>query len=188
MLKKIGFTGSHGVGKTTLLYQVAGELQSLGINTALVNETARKTKFQINSQTTPLAQTDILALQLHDELEQHARKADFVLTDRTAVDAVAYSILGEREGRLEKGWASAMLPIALKWLQTYDLVIFVEPFGDLVKDKERWTSRDAQLAINDILRALYRDNNCSNIVTIDSNCPLSERKDIALTEIRRLLQ
>jgi len=190
MLKKIGFSGSHSVGKTTLMYSVAGALQGSGLNIGLVNETAREVKFDINDRTSFFAQTDIFALQLHRELALHARKVDVILTDRTALDAVAYSYFAEEEGRIEEGWADAMLPLALKWLNSYDLVFYIKPFeGGVVADEERWVDNAAQKRVDEILWDLYKKNFCPKSVRlIDNSLALSERKDYVVKEVTALLQ
>ena len=188
MFKKVGFTGSHGVGKTTLLYEVAGELQKLGFNVALVNETARETRYAINDRTTKAAQIDIMTLQIHNELDVATRPVDFILTDRTALDAVAYTYLAEEDGRIEEGVADAMLPLATHFLDTYDLIFYVKPFdGDFVTDRERWCCKDAQHRVDELLENLYLDNNCA-IIVLGNSCPLDKRKAHVLNIVQKLLE
>lgn len=187
MYKKIGFTGSHSVGKTTLLYQVAGELQKLGFNVALVNETARETRYPINDRTTKDAQIDIMALQIHNELDVATRTVDVILTDRTALDAVAYTYLAEEEKRIKEGTADAMLPLATYFLKSYDLIFYVKPFdGDFISDRERWCSETAQRKVDRILESLYIDNSCP-ITVLGNSLPLAERKAYVTDIMQQLL-
>ena len=190
-MKKIAFTGTHGTGKTTLAYGTGAELQKLGYNTKIINETARETQFNLNDETTYEAQVDIIARQVRNELDASMRPVDYIVTDRTVMDAVAYTKNAEIVGTIELGWSQALFPLARKWLDTYDLIFYVEPPFDIeekVREEEaiynkdkfmytdgvRWASYQAMRAINDILYTLYSDNGVP-IVVISSSCTLQER-------------
>ena len=203
-MKKIAFTGTHGTGKTTLAYGTGAELQKLGYNTKIINETARETQFNLNDETTYEAQVDIIARQVRNELDASIRPVDYIVTDRTVMDAVAYTKNAEMVGTIELGWSQALFPLARKWLDTYDLIFYVEPPFDIeekvreetVKREEvmekinemhvgeditfpfadgvRWASYQAMRAINDILYTLYSDNGVP-IVVISSSRTLQER-------------
>jgi len=188
---KLGFSGTHGTGKTTLVYGIAAALQRSGHNVAIVNETARQTQFAINDEACFLAEIDILARQIRDELDAEVRPVDFIITDRTSMDVIAYTQLAEQTGTIEKGVADDMLPLATRWLQTYDKVFYIKPAFDIEEkiteshdydhdDGERWASYEAMKAIDDILYNLYIDKTDSELTVIDSSCPLSERADIVL--------
>jgi molybdopterin-guanine dinucleotide biosynthesis protein len=54
---KVAFIGSHGVGKTTLCYDLASLLKRQGVNVDIVKEVARLSPLPINRQTSLDAQT-----------------------------------------------------------------------------------------------------------------------------------
>ena len=64
---KIAFIGSHGVGKTTLCYDLASRLKRQDRAVDLVKEVARRCPLPINRETTREAQAWILHTQIADE-------------------------------------------------------------------------------------------------------------------------
>ena len=48
---KLAFIGTHGVGKTTLCYDLAAALKKQGVNVDIVKEVARLSPLPINRQT-----------------------------------------------------------------------------------------------------------------------------------------
>lgn len=108
-LIKIAISGTHGVGKTVMLYDIAKQIKTGRIenqdlrnifdqknirpeNSSLeiVSEVARKCPFQINKTTTEKSQTWIFLKQMLEELERES-KANVVLLDRTIYDDIAYT-------------------------------------------------------------------------------------------------
>ena len=66
---KVAFVGTHGVGKTTLCFDLAAQLKRLDLGVDLVKEVARRCPLPINEATTPDAQAWILHTQIAEELE-----------------------------------------------------------------------------------------------------------------------
>src|SRR5436190_20108697 len=89
---KIAFIGTHGVGKTTLCYDVAALLKRAGRNVDVVKEVARQSPLPINRQTSLEAQTWILATQVAEEIRSSSRH-DAVVCDRSVLDNYAYMAL-----------------------------------------------------------------------------------------------
>ena len=54
---KIAFIGTHGVGKTTLCYELAGVLKRQNVHVDIVKEVARLSPLPINQKTSLDAQT-----------------------------------------------------------------------------------------------------------------------------------
>jgi len=65
---KMAFIGTHGVGKTTLCYELAAALKRLDISVDLVKEVARSCPLPINRETTDAAQNWILHTQVAQEI------------------------------------------------------------------------------------------------------------------------
>ena len=70
---KIAFIGTHGVGKTTLCYELAASLKKRDLSVELVREVARECPLPINRDTTLKAQSWILHTQIARELEAEAK-------------------------------------------------------------------------------------------------------------------
>lgn len=89
----IAHSGAHGTGKTTSVYQHAAELKIMhpGKTVSVLTETARFCPYPINKNTSEHAQLWILTRQINKELSM-LPLFDFIVSDRTAVDAIAYTI------------------------------------------------------------------------------------------------
>lgn len=88
---KIAFMGSHGVGKTTLCFDVAARLKRLDLGVDLVKEVARACPLPINKDTTLEAQSWILHSQIAEELAAESRY-EVVICDRSVLDNYAYLV------------------------------------------------------------------------------------------------
>lgn len=114
---KIALIGSHGVGKTTLCFEVAARLKRRNVNLEMVREVARRCPLPINQETTLRAQEWILHTQIREEIEAGACH-DMVVCDRSVLDNYCYLVS-----------AAGGLPVWEKvldyWLPTYDLLAYV---------------------------------------------------------------
>ncbi len=90
---KIGFVGTHGVGKTYLVSRIRAELIREKIYSLTVEEVARDLPqgFEVNRFTTPIAQEHILRTQINRESEAML-KAEVVICDRITLDNYAYYV------------------------------------------------------------------------------------------------
>ncbi|EDM77489.1 hypothetical protein PPSIR1_24934 [Plesiocystis pacifica SIR-1] len=146
---KLGFIGTHGVGKTTLCYGLAARLKAQDYVLDIVHEVARRCPLSINEDTNVAAQSWILHTQIADELLAAARHP-VVLCDRSVLDNYVYLLVaGGRDDALDTLVAS--------WLRTYDLLIYVPVVAELKPDGMRSTDAAFQQAIDDrLLRELDR--------------------------------
>jgi GTPase SAR1 family protein len=118
---KIAFVGSHGVGKTTLCFDLASQLKRLDIAVELVKEVARRCPLPINEQTTIDAQTWILHTQIAEEVAASAIY-DAVVCDRSVLDNYAYLVA--RAGRRPE-----LDALVGSWIRSYD-ALFKVPILD----------------------------------------------------------
>ena len=119
---KIAFVGTHGVGKTTLCFDLASQMKRLDLGVDLVKEVARRCPLPINEETTPDAQAWILHTQIAEELEA-ASTYEVVICDRSVLDNYAYLVA--RVGRRPD-----IDPLVGSWIRTYD-ALFKVPVIDL---------------------------------------------------------
>lgn len=114
---KIALIGTHGIGKTTLCFDLAARLKRRNNDVELVREVARRCPMPINESTTAAAQSWILHTQIAEEIAASAG-FDVVIADRSVVDNYCYMIHASGPSTF---WES----IIREWLPTYDLLIHV---------------------------------------------------------------
>jgi nicotinamide riboside kinase len=149
---KIAFIGTHGVGKTTLCYDLAAALKRRDLTVELVREVARECPLPINRETTIKAQAWILHTQIAWELQAEA-KAEVVVCDRAVLDNYCYlkrAAPGEPHVKVLEGLVRA-------WLPTYDALIRVPIVGDPRFDGVRDTDLAFQHDIDALLRSTLEE-------------------------------
>jgi nicotinamide riboside kinase len=114
---KIALIGSHGVGKTTLCFELAAALKRRNIDLEMVREVARRCPLPINQETTVAAQEWILHTQVAWEIEA-ASSRDTVLCDRSVLDNYCYLV--HAAGAI-RAWEQYID----HWMPTYDLLVHV---------------------------------------------------------------
>lgn len=122
---KLALIGTHGVGKTTLAYEICSRLKKAGENVELVTEVARRSPFPVNAATTVEGQLWILHAQIATELDA-SRHASHVICDRSVLDNYCYLVnkFG-RQPQLE-AWLAW-------WMRTYDLLAGVPLLAERIQ-------------------------------------------------------
>jgi thymidylate kinase len=111
---KLAFIGTHGVGKTTLCYDLAAALKRRGLDADIVKEVARLSPLPINRKTSLEAQTWILMTQIAEEIRS-ASQNRVVVCDRSVLDNYAYMVLAcGRQRPIER--------FVDHWMRTYDVL------------------------------------------------------------------
>ena len=155
---KVALIGTHGVGKTTLAYEVCTGLKKAGHNVELVTEIARCSPFPVNEATTLEGQLWILHAQIAAELEA-AQRARYVICDRAVLDNYCYLVNKcGRQPQLE--------PWLEQWLESYGLLVGVPLVAqpllvESFRQPRLWprpeTQGQAQPALDDGFRSLNED-------------------------------
>jgi len=146
---KIAFIGTHGVGKTTLCYHLAGILKKKLNSVDIVKEVARSCPLPINRDTTLAAQSWILHTQIAMEIaSQHQHEA--VICDRSVLDNYAYLV--------HAGGVHPVLDqLVSYWMTTYDY-LFKVPVGlVLQQDGVRDTEAEFQLEIDRLVDQMLQE-------------------------------
>lgn len=144
---KLALMGTHGVGKTTLAYEICSLLKKAHFNVELVTEVARQSPFPVNAATTIEGQLWILHAQIAAELAA-ARRAPHVVTDRAVLDNYCYLVnkFG-RQPQLES-WLAW-------WMDSYAILVGVPPVAaDIPADGFRSEDRAFQRRIHELLGEL----------------------------------
>jgi predicted ATPase len=144
---KLAFIGTHGVGKTTLCYDLAAVLKRQGINVDMVKEVARLSPLPINRKTSLDAQTWILTTQVAEEIRSAAHH-DVVVCDRSAIDNYAYLTFA-------CGRQKAIERFVDYWMKSYGLLFKVPISGvaaaDGVRDTDEFFMRQIDQLVDTLL-------------------------------------
>ncbi|MGH7524485.1 MAG: AAA family ATPase [Gemmatimonadales bacterium] len=143
---KIAFIGTHGVGKTTLCYDLASRLKRQDRVVDIVQEVARACPLPINRDTTLQAQAWILHTQIAEELAACAR-GDIVICDRSVLDNYAYLVH-------QAGHRAEYDALVREWLTTYDFLFKVPIIDAPTFDGTRDVSRTFQRDIDGVIDQL----------------------------------
>jgi thymidylate kinase len=144
---KVAFIGTHGVGKTTLCYDLASALKRQGVNVDIVKEVARLSPLPINRKTSLEAQTWILMTQVAEEIRSGAYHP-VVVCDRSVLDNYAYMMLA-------CGRQVAYERFVAHWMKSYDLLFKVPisgaPSADGVRDTDEFFMRSIDQLVDRLL-------------------------------------
>jgi len=148
---KVAFIGTHGVGKTTLCYDLGSVLKRRGLNVDLVKEVARLSPLPINRKTSLEAQTWIFMTQIAEEIRSGSQH-DIVVCDRSVLDNYAYMMFGfGRQGPIER--------FMYHWMKSYDLLFKVPSSGELDADGVRDTDAFFANSIDQLVDQLLAERN-----------------------------
>ena len=139
---KIAFIGTHGVGKTTLCFELAALLKKRDKVVEMVREVARFCPLPINRETTVAAQSWILHTEIAEELAAE-NKAEIVICDRSVLDNYCYLLQSGRHPNLE--------PLVRWWTGTYKVLIKVPIVGSLQFDGLRDVDGIFQRAVDETI-------------------------------------
>jgi nicotinamide riboside kinase len=143
---KVAFIGTHGVGKTTLCFDLAAILKRRDLNVDMVKEVARLSPLPVNRQTSLEAQTWILTTQIAEEIRSAAHH-QVVVCDRSALDNYAYMLLA-------CGRQRAFESLTRYWMKTYDHLFKVPISGQASADGFRDTDEFFMRTIDQLVDEL----------------------------------
>lgn len=143
---KIAFVGTHGVGKTTLCYELAAWMKKREARVDMVREVARRCPLPINRETTLDAQSWILHSQIAEEIHLSSEQ-DVVICDRSVIDNYAYLV-----HRLTP--PKPLNELVAFWMRTYTHLFKVPIVDPPSFDGVRDTSRAFQEAIDQTVEDL----------------------------------
>lgn len=128
---KLSYTGTHGTGKTTAVYELATKMKIENPNktVGIFMENAKHSPVGFNKNKPIEAQLWIFSNQLQSEIYL-STKYDILITDRTIFDPIAYT---EYFGFQDL--AHDMFKFALSHMNSYDKIMF-----RTIKNNNHWHS------------------------------------------------
>lgn len=150
---KVALVGTHGVGKTTLAYELGGAIKRRGRTVELLTEIARECPFALNDQASRNAHQWIIARQVQLEIEKRPR-AEVLICDRSVLDNFAYyaRLYGTNGAEAE-----ALLAYCRAWMTTYDLLVRLPATAPLTDDGFRSTDVSFQHEIERLCDELFEN-------------------------------
>ncbi len=143
---KIALIGTHGIGKTTLCFELAARLKRRSADVELVREVARRCPLPINESTSGAAQAWILHTQIGEEIAAAAHH-EVVIADRSVLDNYCYMVHAAAGSRMWDRFID-------EWLPTYDLLVFVPLWSRPTYDGVRAADPRFQEEIHDLLEGM----------------------------------
>lgn len=151
---KVALVGTHGVGKTTIAYELGGAIKRKGKKVELLTEIARECPFLLNDKASREAHQWIIARQVQLEIEKSLR-ADVLVCDRSVLDNFAYyARLYETTGEQ----AEALMVYCRAWMSTYDLLVRLPITEPLTDDGFRSTDAKFQQEIDLLCDKLFESH------------------------------
>jgi len=134
---KIGLTGPHSSGKTTLLNALHSKSELSGID--FLPEITRQIKergFDINEAGT--LDTQILVMAAHvNNLLLHSR----FIVDRSLMDGVVYTEYLYEEGKVPQWFMDYCYSLLDEYIDRYDIIFYLPPEIPLADDRVRSTAK-----------------------------------------------
>lgn len=157
---KIALTGTHGVGKTTLVEALREQYYFkdyfFDVN---VTRWVRSLGFPINEIASDASQ-EINMIKRVAHLNTH----DNLIADRSLFDIYAYSYYSWKNGTLSAESLNYQRDLLIHNIDKYDLVILLKPEFELEMDGTRSDSKQFQNDIHDIILHTINELNYNSIV------------------------
>ncbi len=176
---KVAFIGTHGVGKTTLCYDLAASLKRQGVNVDIVKEVARLSPLPINRKTSLEAQTWIFVTQIAEEIRSGSQH-DVVVCDRSVLDNYAYLMFAcGRQKPIER--------FMDHWMKTYDLLFKVPVSGEASADGVRDTDEFFVRSIDQLVDSLLAERkiSCEHLESGQRDSWIDRVKNVVLDHTQR---
>ncbi|MCK4884135.1 MAG: ATP-binding protein [Candidatus Diapherotrites archaeon] len=149
-IKKVGFAGSFGVGKSATIFGTVGKLKSMHFNVEVVPEVIRECPFPADLDASANTQYWVLKTQMQKEIDASKIFPDFIFCDRTALSSIVYASLLFEKGKYSEKELRLTVRIALDWISSYTCFVLVAPINaeGVFDDGFRRTNRKEQLDLH----------------------------------------
>lgn len=182
-VKRIGFVGAHNAGKDTLTHHAFTWLKLHKHTAYYISEMAEQAIMHGMNLNTQAGQMWLLGQQIAEETAAISfGKREFVICNRTVIDAIAYASYFQETGQAEIN-VPPLDKIAHNYMLAYpyDLIVLLAPFAKLELDGVRMSDRNEQLEIArsvDFAVRYYSRHCKQTYVTIDSETKTERAADL----------
>jgi GTPase SAR1 family protein len=156
---KIGLTGTNNTGKTTLSYNLVGQLRTEGYKAEISHESVRCCPLGTKGEASVGSQIWILGNQIKSEEELSANE-DIVICDKTAIDTFCYGLWAFRKApnMLNKSKLNYLESLAAVWAKTYDVIFYLPPVKNI--SYKKWHNNiDHRKILDDYILDFIQQNN-----------------------------
>lgn len=192
----VGFTGAHGVGKSTLLGAIAHQAaQGIYVDQYSVSRNVQKDFYpdqDLSAITKVSANVPVFQEHIVDRMYQRVRDlekvaAQWVLVDRTAIDCYAYARLWTDQHPEHKAWLAHYKIRCARAMLAYGFVFVIPPRDFAFEHQQDRASKQTQAQhheyIKDFLREFARPFKVVRVKTVSSRTQycLSTLQNLNLT-------
>jgi predicted ATPase len=152
---RIGFTGVHGTGKTTLLREMIGwpELAGHAFLTGLTRLQSKQNGLAINEHGDFNTQ-----LCLVKALNWHVKTLPNLVVDRTLLDIYSYTVFHKNQGKLTGSQLNKVRTIARHQQHAFDVVFYIRPEFEVLGDGIRSDDKDFAWAMATIFERVVNED------------------------------
>lgn len=156
---KIGLTGTHSTGKTTLLNALMSEKVFKNYYPD-VNATRwiKDIGFKINEEGDSISQELIMIKRVATLFTQSN-----LIADRTVIDVMAYTQAGYEDERITEGAYKRILDYFINSFNEYDFIFLIRPEFELVDDGTRSLDLSYQEKIKESIDSLIAEYEIPNV-------------------------
>ena len=155
---RIAVSGSHGIGKTTLVNKIATARQL-----PMINEVVRDVAKMLNYATTAQILTEnhnsklqFQSIVFNEQIGRESNYAGFV-SDRSVFDPIAYGLYYGLSRYVMKNWQEQ----AIKHSSSYDVIIYCPiPEESIEDDGFRLMDKEGEQAVDNYISALLSSAKC----------------------------
>lgn len=168
MNKRISISGTHSIGKTTLIEQLKKEKEFKDwLFIPGPTRTLRELGFSINNEDSNYDPTQMMCLAIDI---QNLQKQGNILQDRSLLDTVIYTMYLMKEGKVSKEVGRVVRDIFLSFCSQYDLFIIPDKNDvELVQDGVRNEDHDFRNQIEEMMFECLKSENLKYIVVKGTN-------------------
>jgi predicted ATPase len=153
---KYALTGSHGVGKTTIINELCDYLESSDISPIINSSNARKIKQSgrtINDSGDDIVQMIVECSHVSKFCE------DNWFADRSVLDGYAYTKYLHTSGKVSDEVMNVVHKLMSTFVKLYDVIFYIPVEFDMIKDGVRKEDGQFQKDIDKIIFNTMYDNN-----------------------------
>ena len=173
---KIGITGAHSTGKTTLLNALRGEASLAGYDYCVeVTRWVKRLGFSINENSSDEVQELVMIKHVYN-MFMH----DNSVSDRTVLDGLVYSTWLNRNGKVSNKTLDMVNKVYDRMEKEYDIIFYIRPEFEVEDDGVRSIDKRFHQEIVDLFEEVIKRK---QIPVVQLTGSVRERVEQVLKEV-----